>query len=141
VLKGPILSEASYPEVLVAKAISTGNDLQLVLYPGKEAGPQCITVERLVPRREYLVKGINERTFTSDAAGRLTIIENLEGRTSIHVVQKCNEVKKMKLKLFNLETTSSRLVQATRLYQMLRSLYRCNELEEALDYVVGLNQI
>ena len=39
-LRGPILTDAKYPDVLVARAFSNGDDLDLVLYPGAKPGPQ-----------------------------------------------------------------------------------------------------
>lgn len=49
VLHGPILAEVAYPQVLVARAFSRGDDLHLVLYPGAGEGLQSIGIERLKP--------------------------------------------------------------------------------------------
>jgi len=49
---GPILADAKYPDVLVAKAVSHGDDLDLVLYPGKGSASQTLRIERLRPGAE-----------------------------------------------------------------------------------------
>jgi hypothetical protein len=85
-LSGPILAEASYPEVLVAKAIShTGEDLELVLYPGRDNGAQTIGLERLQPGRSYCLQGAMLSTFAADAEGKATVSVPLNGRTALHV--------------------------------------------------------
>ena len=84
-LTGPILTDAKYPDVLVAKAYShTGSDLDLVLYPGKGVSIQAITIERLQMNTDYSAS-INEQVITlhSDEQGRITTEIFLEGRTAI----------------------------------------------------------
>ena len=81
---GPILSGAKYPDVLVAKAVSRGSDLQLVLYPGSAAGPQAIAIERLRPGAEYAIDG-SGRTFRADEQGRASIDVDLSGRTALTI--------------------------------------------------------
>lgn len=49
---GPVLAEAAYPDVLVARAVSDGHDLDLVLRPGDGARRVALGVERLVPGRD-----------------------------------------------------------------------------------------
>lgn len=84
-LEGPLLAEASYPDVLVAKAFSNGDDLQLVLYPGKAAGQQTIRIERLRPDTEYTAQGadVSTPTVKADPAGKLDLVVALSGRTAI----------------------------------------------------------
>ncbi len=54
VRNGPILEEASFPEVLVAKAYSQdGASLDLVLYPGKDAGVFRLGFKNLRPGEQY----------------------------------------------------------------------------------------
>jgi hypothetical protein len=48
-LKGPILADCVYPDVLVARAVSDGEGPGLVLYNGHSPGPQRLTIERLLP--------------------------------------------------------------------------------------------
>jgi hypothetical protein len=51
--KGPVLSLARYPQVLVARAFSHGHDLDMTLYPGLEPGPEDIVIERLEANAHY----------------------------------------------------------------------------------------
>ncbi len=84
---GPILADAKYPDVLVAKAFSHGEDLDLVLYPGSPGsapGPQTLRIERLRPGAEYRI-GESERRFQSDEAGAATVEVALDGRTPLHI--------------------------------------------------------
>ncbi len=83
--RGPILTDASYPEVLVARAFSRGDDLDLTLYPGKSNGPQPIQVERLQPNRRYAVIGATTPVVVADANGNATLAVDLNGRTSVNI--------------------------------------------------------
>jgi hypothetical protein len=88
-MRGPLLAEASYPNVLVAKAVSDGEDLRLVLYPGAEPGAQTLRLERLVPGRAYRVAvegdpAGGEQLF-ADATGRAELRVALAGRTALSV--------------------------------------------------------
>ncbi|MSR15763.1 MAG: hypothetical protein EXR86_14655 [Gammaproteobacteria bacterium] len=82
-LRGPILSEAKYPDVLVAKATSNGEDLELVLYPGTSPGPQLLGMERLQPGISYQVSGVGTQ-ITADANGKAIVTVDLQGRTLVH---------------------------------------------------------
>jgi hypothetical protein len=84
-LAGPILAGASYPDVLVAKAFSRGRDLELVLYNGKSAGPQNLTIERLSAGATYRVSGAEASTVTADAQGRAALSVRLNGRTAVRI--------------------------------------------------------
>jgi hypothetical protein len=83
--KGPILAKASYPEVIVARAVTDGRALDLVLHPGVAAGPQPLEFARLVPGRCYRVVQTGA-TFTAGQTGRASIVAALEGRTAIDIV-------------------------------------------------------
>ncbi|MGR8921259.1 MAG: linalool dehydratase/isomerase domain-containing protein [Gammaproteobacteria bacterium] len=84
--RGPILAQASYPEVLVAKAVSGGEDLELVLYPGNGAGRQALGLAQLDPAREYrVVCGEQSSSLRADAAGKAKIEVDLAGRTAVTV--------------------------------------------------------
>ncbi len=48
---GPVLAEAPYPDVLVARATNDGGALDLVLRPGRAGGRFDLAVERLHPGR------------------------------------------------------------------------------------------
>jgi hypothetical protein len=85
VFKGPVLTEASYPDVLVARAFSDGEDLDLVLYNGRAPGRQRIGLERLSPGRSYVVRGAEPSSFTADARGAASIEVRLDGRTPVRV--------------------------------------------------------
>jgi hypothetical protein len=85
-LSGPILADANYPAVLVARAYSHGEDLELVLHPGRQPSIQCIGIERLVSNRRYAVSGIpGLDTIIADSSGRAKLMVELHGRTAITV--------------------------------------------------------
>lgn len=82
---GPQLAEASYPEVLVAKATSTGHDLELVLYPGRGNGRQRLGLARLVPGASYRVAGRPDLDFRADGQGVAQLEVELSGRTALNI--------------------------------------------------------
>ena len=84
-LAGPVLTGVSYPDVLVSKAFSHGQDLELVLYNGKAPGPQVLTVERLKAGGRYQVTGAEVESVTADAQGRATFSVRLDGRTAVNL--------------------------------------------------------
>ena len=84
---GPLLAEASYPDVLVAKAYSRGEDLELVLHPGGAGGRQRIGLARLKPGQSYALRGADaQEVFRADARGEAQLDVELHGRTALHVV-------------------------------------------------------
>jgi hypothetical protein len=85
-LRGPILTDAKYPDVLVARAFSNSDDLELVLYPGAKPGPQEIRIERLRPGAKYAMRHGLEHAFTADHNGTASLSVELHGRTPIHIV-------------------------------------------------------
>jgi hypothetical protein len=85
-LRGPILTDAKYPEVLVARAFSNSDDLELVLYPGAKPGPHEIRIERLRPGAKYAMRNGSEHAFTADNNGTASLSVELHGRTPIHIV-------------------------------------------------------
>lgn len=85
---GPVLTGVPYPDVLVARAISTdGVSLDLVLYPGKGAlEAQEITIDRLLPQRSYRIEGGSAPPrLVADSDGQLVFRISLAGRTAIRV--------------------------------------------------------
>lgn len=86
VREGPLLAGARYPDVLVAKAFSSGEDLELVLFNGAAAGLQTIEIERLRPDAEYATRGAQIRRFRADAQGRAALDVFVDGRTMLHIV-------------------------------------------------------
>jgi hypothetical protein len=85
-LRGPILTEAKYPEVLVARAVSNGDDLDLVLYPGAKPGSQEIRIERLRPGAKYTTHNGSENAFAADHNGAASLSVELQGRTTLHIL-------------------------------------------------------
>jgi hypothetical protein len=81
-----ILTDAKYPDVLVARAFSNSDDLDLVLYPGAKPGPQEIRIERLRPGAKYAMRYGSEQAFTADNNGTASLSVELHGRTPIHIV-------------------------------------------------------
>ena len=84
-LNGPLLSEASYPDVLVAKAFSSGKNLELVLYPGDDGTQQTLGISRLQPNAKYQVRmnGEEQPSLPSDEKGTAELLCELQGRTEI----------------------------------------------------------
>ncbi|MEU1981801.1 hypothetical protein [Nocardia sp. NPDC019395] len=84
-ITGPILAEAAYPDVQVARAVTDGRGLDLVLYPG--SGHPVTTVlgiGRLTPGATYRVTGtLDHITAEGDGSTRLPV--RLHGRTEIHI--------------------------------------------------------
>ncbi|MDO8434079.1 MAG: hypothetical protein Q7S58_16905 [Candidatus Binatus sp.] len=85
-LRGPILADAKYPDVLVARAFSDGDDLDLVLYPGAESTAQQIRIERLRPGAKYVMRNGAEHPFAADNSGAASLPIELHGRTPVHIV-------------------------------------------------------
>ncbi|CAN7577656.1 hypothetical protein [Pseudomonas umsongensis] len=82
--KGPVLSQARYPQVLVARAFSHGHDLDMTLYPGLEPGPEDIVIERLEANAHYqLVVSDSQSSVQADIKGQLKLTVMLSGRTAI----------------------------------------------------------
>ncbi len=82
-LTGPVLEEANYPDVLVARAFSDGTGLELVLHPGRENGDQQIGLARLQPGARYQVTGATLSEVTASAQGTATLTISLSGRTEV----------------------------------------------------------
>ncbi len=67
---GPVLEEAAYPDVLVAKAVSDGQAFSAVLYPGREQGRRELGLGQLVPGRRYRCEGAVEHELRPNGAPR-----------------------------------------------------------------------
>ena len=80
---GPLLSEASYPEVLVARAYSHGEDLELVLHPGNGSVEAELGFSRLKPGTTYRVAGAGADTLQADDKGEAKLTVSLSGRTAL----------------------------------------------------------
>lgn len=86
-LRGPLLSHCEYPAVLVAKAVSDGTSLDLVLYNGGEPGFQLITIERLTPDAHYTASNATPGQFTVSADGCIELSVMLNGRTQVEITK------------------------------------------------------
>ena len=84
-LRGPKLSEVSYPEILPAKAVSDGQAFEAVLYPGAQGGQYSLGFSDLAPNRDYRCDGCVESSARSDDEGKLTVNVALNGRHEIRV--------------------------------------------------------
>lgn len=84
---GPVLDEATYPDVLVARAVSDGADLSLTLDPGRPAGLRTtIGAARLRPGARYAVTGAVETEVVAGADGTARFTVDLPGRTRVRLV-------------------------------------------------------
>jgi hypothetical protein len=82
---GPVLAGVAYPDVLVARAVTDGEALDLVLRPG--AGPvrTVLLIERLVPHREYVVTGAARSSTIASPDGTAVIEVDLGGRQEVRI--------------------------------------------------------
>jgi hypothetical protein len=83
--RGPILGRCEYPEVLAARAVSDGADLELVLHPGSTPGHHTVELEQLAPGGRYSVRGACQESLQADPAGRASLRVELRGRTEVAV--------------------------------------------------------
>ena len=85
--EGPLLSDARYPDVLVARAYSNGRDLELVLHPGVRPGERHeLGLSRLRPDARYWIEGGVAKEVVADPAGNARIEIVLDGRTDVKLV-------------------------------------------------------
>jgi hypothetical protein len=84
-LRGPLLADAKYPDVLVARAFSRGENLELVLYPGAAPGLQRLGLARLRPGATYQGRGASSERFVAEADGTAKIDVALDGRTALEI--------------------------------------------------------
>ena len=82
---GPILADAAYPDVLVARAVSDGHDLDLILRPSNGKTRTTIAVERLRPGHTYDTRGARNALVTADPTGRALIDIDLDDRLELHI--------------------------------------------------------
>jgi hypothetical protein len=85
-LQGPVLTDVRYPDVLVAAAHGDVHGLNLVLYAGRDAGPQTLRIERLQPKSRYRVEGASPPQFeTGEGQTSTTLTAMLHGRTIVQL--------------------------------------------------------
>lgn len=83
-LKGPLLAQASFPQVLVAKAYShDGLGLDLVLYDGANPGTFELGLERLTPGATYIFSTGEE--VAADKEGKAIVSVRVDGRTQVFI--------------------------------------------------------
>jgi hypothetical protein len=82
---GPVLDDCRYPEVLVARAVSDGHDLRLVLRPGGTPGRVSIGIANLRPRERYDVSGARGGEVIGGLDGRACLEVDLADRVEIHI--------------------------------------------------------
>ena len=81
VKRGPILTDITFPNVLVAKAYShDGVGMDLVLYPGAEAGDFNVGFERLQPGAKYTLGG---KDIVASKSGEASVQIRVDGRTQL----------------------------------------------------------
>jgi hypothetical protein len=83
--EGPVLAEAPYPDVLVARAVSDGAALDLVVRPGGAAGRFPLVVANLRPGARYLVTGATEPTIAADDSGTVRLEVDLDDRREVRL--------------------------------------------------------
>jgi hypothetical protein len=82
---GPVLDDCAYPEVLVARAVSDGHDLRLVLRPGATPGRHSITIADLLPEQRYDVRGAVVEEVIGGGDGRAVLEIDLDGRVEVQI--------------------------------------------------------
>ncbi|MFE9322539.1 hypothetical protein ACIHDR_24225 [Nocardia sp. NPDC052278] len=88
-LSGPVLVDVQYDEAMVARAVSDGHDLELILHPAPRAmleSDTALLVERLQAGRTYRVTTPG-RVFdiNADQTGSARMTVHISGRTPVHV--------------------------------------------------------
>src|SRR6201987_2179378 len=84
--RGPILDAADYPEVLVARAVTDGEALDLVLRPGDPGGRRRLGFARLRPGVTYAVCGGVEYRIVPAADGTGSAHVDLDGRHEVRLI-------------------------------------------------------
>lgn len=82
---GPRLATAAYPEVLVAKAVTDGDALELVLRPGSGPRRVALRLDRLNPGTRYSVTGAVDPDVLARADGTALLDVDLRNRSEVHV--------------------------------------------------------
>lgn len=82
---GPVLAECAYPDVLVARAVTDGHALDLVLLPGSGPVRTTLAIERLAPGRQYAVTGARVDTIDADLDGRALVEIDLGARLEVRI--------------------------------------------------------
>jgi hypothetical protein len=83
--RGPILDEADYPQVLVARAVTDGDALDVVLRPGDGGGRRRLGFARLRPGATYTVRGGVEHQIVAAGDGTASAHVDLDGRRELRL--------------------------------------------------------
>ena len=83
---GPLLSDAPYPDVLVAKAVSDGTRLDLVLRPGSDKHDAVLKFQRLKPDTRYKVEGMPGAEVVADGEGCSQLAIELRDRLELSLI-------------------------------------------------------
>ena len=83
--RGPVLADAPYPDVLVARAVTDGRDLQLVLRPGNGTGRHRLRIDRLEPGGAYAATGTVDATVTAAPDGTAHLDVDLDDRLEVRL--------------------------------------------------------
>jgi hypothetical protein len=81
--RGPRLADVPHPDVLVAKAVSDGQALDIVLQPGGAGVRAQLSFDRLAPHRRYVVNGALAPEVEADSEGRAMVTVDVAARTTI----------------------------------------------------------
>lgn len=81
----PYLHDISYPDILVAKAITSNGRLDLVLYPGTGSGIKSLSICGLRPSTEYKISMAVDAVFVSDPKGNARLNLPINGRTPLRI--------------------------------------------------------
>ena len=81
--QGPVLAEADYPDVLVARAVTDGHRLDLVLRPGNGPVRTRLGLAGLAPDRTYDLRGAIEPTVVASAGGTAKFHVDLGDRLDV----------------------------------------------------------
>jgi hypothetical protein len=82
---GPTLDECSYPEVLVARAVSDGQDLRVVLRPGAAPGRRHVKLADLLPDQRYDVRGAVTDELVAGRDGTALLEVDLDDRVELTI--------------------------------------------------------
>ncbi len=82
---GPVLAEAPYPDVLVAKATNDGVALDLVLRPGGAGGRFVLVLDRLRAGASYAVRGAVADSLDADGEGQATLEVDVGDRVEVRI--------------------------------------------------------
>lgn len=84
--RGPVIESVPYPDVMIARAVSDGDGLEVVLRSTGTANRFDVGLARLQPRRKYTVEGGVDATFVADDGGRAVLAVDIDDRRELRVM-------------------------------------------------------